>query len=281
MPRCKIYVTFACMSKILKNANHIVSDTGEEYHIQCKKGDLAEHIILVGSPERSLMISRYFNSISFSAKHREFHTYTGIYKNCPISVMSTGIGPASMEIALIESSQVTDNPTYIRCGSSGAMQTHIKPGDLVVSQASMRMEDTTSYFVPMAFPAVANHGVTRALMQEASKLSLTHHLGITASTSGFYGAQNRTVAGLPQNRSFTAEQLQSWNIANCEMETSTLFTLAYLKGLKAGAVCAIYANRINNTFANEDTKVQVETNCISLTLNAMVSLFNTKGSPVG
>ncbi|MCI5073217.1 nucleoside phosphorylase [bacterium] len=256
----------------MSNANHIVSAQGKEYHIDCKKGDLAEYIILVGDPARSQKIAQHFDSIEFEAQHREYHSYTGKLNGVRISVMSTGIGPASMEIAVIEACQITQAPTFIRCGSSGAILEHIKPGDLIISQASMRMEDTSQYFVPNAFPAVANYEICKALEQQAQKLKLTYHVGITASASGFYGAQGRSVNGLPQAQTYSTEQLKQWKVSNFEMETSTLFTLAHLKGLKAGAICAAYANRSSNTFLDDASRTQVEKNCIEVALNTMLDL---------
>ena len=37
-------------------------------------------------------------------------------------------------------------------------------------------------------------------------------------------------------------------ILNFEMETSTLFTLASIYKLRAGSVCAVFANRVKDTF---------------------------------
>jgi uridine phosphorylase len=44
------------------------------------------------------------------------------------------------------------------------------------------------------------------------------------------------------------------------METATLFTLAGLRGLRAGAVCAVYANRVTAEFEEgrgEDSAVRI------------------------
>ncbi|HMQ11261.1 MAG TPA: nucleoside phosphorylase [Oligoflexia bacterium] len=263
----------------MSNANHIVSASGKEYHIDCKKGDLAEHIILVGDPARSQKIAALFDNIHFETQHREYHSYTGSLNDIPISVMSTGIGPASMEIAVIEACQVTHAPTFIRCGSSGAILEHIKPGDLIISQASMRMEDTSQFFVPNAFPAVANYEVCKALELQAQKLKLSYHVGITASASGFYGAQGRSVEGLPQPQTYSTQQLAQWKVSNFEMETSTLFTLAHLKGLKAGAICAAFANRSSNTFLDDTARTKAEQDCINVALKTLLDLAQQKIQP--
>ena len=54
--------------------------------------------------------------------------------------------------------------------------------------------------------------------------------------------------------------LQNAKVLNFEMETATLFTLASLYGLRAGSVCAVYANRCRNEFksgAGEENTIKV------------------------
>jgi len=62
------------------------------------------------------------------------------------------------------------------------------------------------------------------------------------------------------------------NVANFEMESSTLFTLATLKGFRASTVCAVYANRPRGTFIGPDTKKKAEKNCIIAGLEAFKTL---------
>jgi len=42
--------------------------------------------------------------------------------------------------------------------------------------------------------------------------------------------------------------MQKAGVLNFEMETATLYTLASLYGLRAGSVCAVYANRCRKEF---------------------------------
>jgi len=51
------------------------------------------------------------------------------------------------------------------------------------------------------------------------------------------------------------------------MEAATLFTLANLHGLRAGAVCAVYANRCTNQFkegAGEENAIKVANEAVRL-----------------
>jgi uridine phosphorylase len=58
-------------------------------------------------------------------------------------------------------------------------------------------------------------------------------------------------------------------VANFEMESSTLFTLASLAGLRAGTVCAVYANRPAGTFISPDAKPAAEARAIEVGLETI------------
>jgi uridine phosphorylase len=61
--------------------------------------------------------------------------------------------------------------------------------------------------------------------------------------------------------------LQEARVLNFEMETATLFTLASLCGLRAGAVCAVFANRLKDEFkvgAGEGDAVKVANEAVKI-----------------
>ena len=53
------------------------------------------------------------------------------------------------------------------------------------------------------------------------------------------------------------------------MEASLLFTLATLRGLRAGAVCAVYASRKADTFVDTSIKDAAESAAIEMGLAAL------------
>ena len=52
------------------------------------------------------------------------------------------------------------------------------------------------------------------------------------------------------------------------METSTLFTMASLAGIRAGAVCAVFANRPENRFIEKEHKKDAEARAVRCGLRA-------------
>jgi len=237
-----------------------VSD-GKQYHIACGQGDLAEYLLVPGDPDRVPKIAGFWDFAKEVSCHRGFRSFTGKYKGVPVSAMSSGIGPACMAIAVNEASCVGVH-TFIRVGSTGAIQKDINCGDLIISSAAVRLDYTSNCYIMPEYPAVANYEILLALIEAAEKLSIDrYHVGITATTADFYAGQNRPIPkGTVSPPQDLLPILQKAGILNFEMEAATLFTLASLKGLRAGSVCAVYANRCRDEFkpgVGEESAIKV------------------------
>ena len=79
---------------------------GMQYHIQCRRGDVARYVLLPGDPDRVPVISRQWDERREIAFHREYRTHTGKYRGVEISATSTGIGSPSAVIALEELARI-------------------------------------------------------------------------------------------------------------------------------------------------------------------------------
>ncbi len=167
----------------MPNADHRVAlPVGErQYHIDLGPGELAEYILLPGDPDRTAKIATRLDSIELERRHREFSSVTGAYKGLRVSIVSTGIGTDNMEIVVAETLAITERPTFIRVGSSGALQPEIALGDLIITAGAVRLETTTSWFVHDAYPAVADYEAVCALIEAAHRLGHRYHVGITAT----------------------------------------------------------------------------------------------------
>jgi len=237
--------------------------TGDrQYHIALERGELAEHVLLVGDPGRVAKVASRWDTVELERSNREITTATGTYRGMRISCMSTGMGTDNVEIVLAEVMEITEAATFIRIGSSGALQPEIGLGDLIISTGAVRLENTTDFYVHPGFPAVAHRDVVWALEQACRDLGFIHHVGLTATASGFYAPQGRAMRTLPVRYPELAEELRLQRVANLEMESSALFVLAHLAGLRSGTVCAAYAQRTDGTFLEGAAKEAAEARCI-------------------
>jgi uridine phosphorylase len=242
--------------------------SGRQYHVDLAPGEVAPFVMLVGDPARAQLVADMFDRVDLERRNREFVTFTGMHRGLRLSVMGTGIGPDNMEIAVIELCACTEKPTFIRCGTCGALQPEIQIGDLVVSQAAYRLENTSLHFVGEGYPAVAHPEVVLALIQAADEAGFAHHVGITATAPGFYGAQGRSVSGFaPRNPDIVAD-LQRQGVKNMEMEISSLLTLSSIRGCRAGAVCVAFAARPQGSFIDPGEKRAAEKRCVETGISA-------------
>jgi uridine phosphorylase len=257
----------------MSTANDPRGADNRQYHIGLRAGEVAPSILLVGDPTRARrVVEAHFESYGEPICEREFVTYTGVYRGRPMSVMGTGMGAANTEIAVIELCQCFEDPTKIaivRSGSCGGLQPHLGLGDLVITQAAYRLEETTLAFVGPGYPASAHPEAVISLLWAAEELGARHHLGITATAPGFYGAQGRDQPGFPARDTHVEATLARQGVTNLEMETSALLTLSTLRGFRAGAVCAVYANRVHDTFIAHEDKGPAETRCVEVALRSL------------
>lgn len=223
-----------------------------QYHLEVGADDVADAVLLPGNPERVDVITSLWDEATTVGHHREYHTATGRYDGTPLSVTSTGIGSPSAAIAVEELARLGVE-TFIRVGSCGALHPEMDVGDLVITTGALRQEGTSDEYVRPAYPATADHEVVTALIAAAERLGHDYHVGVTMSTDSFYAGQGR-----PGFEGFKAagsealiEELRDANVKNVEMEAAAILTIATVYGLRAGAVCAVYANRATGAFETD------------------------------
>jgi uridine phosphorylase len=238
-----------------------------QYHIRLKPGDAARYVLLPGDPARVLRIAQHLEDAREVMFHREYRTVTGSYRGVPVSAVSTGIGCPSTAIAVEELANIGVT-CFIRVGSTGALQPHVVTGDIVINTATMRKDGTTRFYVDEGFPAVADHYVTRALIEAARALQPERefrlHVGLNASSDAFYGETPAVVARLGEHR-----------LLNVEMESAAIFTIAHLRGLKAGMVCGVSGNLVTGDveYQEENTRlIRAWEDAIAIALEAIYRL---------
>ena len=248
-----------------------MSDASDEmqYHVELEPGDVADSVLLPGNPERVDKVTPLWDDHEEVSHHREYRTATGTYDGADISVTSTGIGSPSAAIAVEELARVGAD-TFIRVGSCGAIQPEMDVGDLVITRGAVRQEGTSKEYVREDYPAVADEEVVSALIAAAERLGHDYHVGLTMSADSFYAGQGREgFEGFEAAGSETlVEDLKNANVMNIEMEAAAILTLANVYGLRAGAVCSVFANRETGEFMTEGENRAAETATLAVKLLA-------------
>ena len=135
--------------------------------------------------------------------------------------------------------------TFIRVGVTGALQERIGTGDLVVAGGAVRMDGTSDAYADPAYPAAADPRVTAALVAGARAVGAPVHVGIGATSSSFYAGE-----GIPAFGGFVSasmagieDELRRAGVLDWDTETATLFTVARLRGWRAGRVNVVVDDR--------------------------------------
>jgi uridine phosphorylase len=263
----------------------IINDRGAIYHLDVRPEEIADTIITVGDPERVAEVSKYFDRIEHKQAHREFITHTGNIGNKRISVLSTGIGPDNIDIALNEIDALVNidfatrtihdqkkSVSIIRMGTCGSLQGEVGVNELVAGTHGLGIDNLLHFYekenneeekaILAAFDehTKITSNKIQPYIATASAGLLKHFTegynhGITVTCPGFYGPQGR-ILRLPLKMPNLVDQMTSFRygqhrIANFEMETSAIYGLCNLLGHQCLSINVIIANRVKKEYSKD------------------------------
>lgn len=243
-----------------------------QYHIECGPGDIAPVVIVPGDQGRVEKIIRKMDKPKKVAENRGLITYTGEYRTYPVSVTSTGMGGPSASIVYEELINIGAK-VLIRIGSVAGLQESVREGDIVIPYGCIRDDGASSYYVPDNYPAVPSPDVFHALASSAKKQGFPIVTGINWTHSCFYKRD--------------PDYFQNWSrrrVVTMEMESSALFVVSTLRGIKSGFIGVCFANRFKQSQGRKmDLSVEnprrsiIEEGvdrAITITFEAIGSLYN-------
>ena len=208
-------------------------------HILCESGDLNDIALVPGDPGRVERIAAQCDEHSTVAENREYRVVNATYDGVDLTICSTGIGSPSAAVA-IEELDAVGVETVIRVGTTGALQSGIEIGDMVVATGAGKDEGTTKRYEDATVPAVATHEVVSSLLAGARARDEDVHVGPIATDDAFYAE--------------TEEYVADWEAAGLlavEMEAAAIFSLARRRGMRAGAICTVDGNLMEGTQKGE------------------------------
>ncbi|PSP72773.1 uridine phosphorylase [Halobacteriales archaeon QS_3_64_16] len=236
-------------------------------HLLVESGDVHDVALLPGDPGRVDRIAAQCEDTETVARNREYEVVNAVYDEQPVTICSTGIGAPSAAIAIEELSKVGVE-SFLRVGTTGAVQEGIEIGDMVIATGAAKDEGTTARYEAKSVPAVAGFSIVRALVDAAKARGDAVHVGPIATDDAFYAE--------------TAGVVEDWEGAGLlcvEMEAAAIFALARRKGLRAGAICTVDGNLVEGTQKGETDDEELPAKArdnveraISIALNAALEL---------
>lgn len=264
----------------------VLNPDGSVYHCNLLPEQLADTVFLVGDPGRVPLVSRFFDHVEFKTQKREIVTHTGTKNGRRVSVVSTGMGTDNIDIVLSELDALANidlkgrqikpehkSLTFIRLGTSGALQTDIPVDSFLASTHALGLDGLVHYyaegerfsehpFVPAFVEAVEwSDKLPKPYIVEADPgllakaEALGFYSGVTATATGFFGPQGRVLRlgiQFPDlNERLSQFRFGSLRITNFEMESSAIYGLSALMGHRALTVNCIIANRFTGQYSQD------------------------------
>ncbi len=199
-------------------------------HIEAKKGDIAETILLPGDPLRAKWIAETFleNPVCFN-RIRNMFGYTGTYNGKRVSVMGTGTGVPSISIYAHELINEFGVKNLIRVGSAGSYQKHIKIRDIVLAMAASSNSGVNELrFGGADYAPTADFGLFQKAVEAAKAKNIPLKAGNVFTSDEFY-ADN-------------FESYKKWSkfgVLCVEMESAGLYTVAAKHNVNALSILTI------------------------------------------
>ncbi len=199
-------------------------------HIEAKKGEIAETILLPGDPLRAKFVAENFleDTVCYN-KVRNIFGYTGTYKGKRISVQGTGMGIPSISIYATELIKDYGVKNLVRIGSCGAVKPEINLRDIILAEgASTDSQTNKLVFGGADFAAIANFELLLEAYNIVKKKKMNVHVGNVLSSDIFYS----------DDPNFWKIWVK-YGILGIDMEATALYSIAAKYGVKALTILTV------------------------------------------
>ncbi|WP_343154201.1 purine-nucleoside phosphorylase [Buchnera aphidicola] len=199
------------------------------FHINSKKSDFSDTILMPGDPVRAKYIAEnYLNNFKQINTTRLMLAYTGYYKNKKISIMSHGIGIPSAALYVRELITEYNVKKIIRIGTCGAVRDDINLRDIVIGLgASTDSKFNRIRFYNHDYAAISDFHITYQAFLAARQMKVKIHIGNFFTTDSFYTDQDML------------KILNKYNIVGIDMETAGIYSVASEFRAQALSICTV------------------------------------------
>ena len=201
-------------------------------YLGADKSNISQYVLFSGDPWRVEVLRQYLHNPQKVAFKREFNTYTGTYKGVEITITSTGIGAPSAAIAMEEMYQC-GMEVAVRMGTVMALQDDML-GKFIIPIAAMRREGTSSSYVDMTYPAVADIDLVNCMNQTVTDMGAEYKNGLYCTRDGFYSKMHDSRFSLEWGRDMSEifAELKKLQVTGIDMESACMLTVGRLMGVK-------------------------------------------------
>jgi len=230
-------------------------------HLEAKKGEIAENILLPGDPMRAKWIAETFlDHPTLYSDVRGMLGYTGSYKGVPISVQGTGMGIPSALIYCHELINEYGVKNLIRVGSTGAYQPDIQLRDIIIAMAASSTSGiNNSRFINADYSPTANFELFIKAADYARENNIPFKAGNVLSSDEFYEDDYNSY-----------KHWADFGVLCVEMEAAGLYTIAAKYNVRALAILTVSDSLVTREALPAEEREQSFHSMIELALNTLV-----------
>lgn len=232
-------------------------------HIEAKKDEIAQTVIMPGDPLRAKFIAEtYLKDYKLVNTIRNIYAYTGYYKDQKITIMSSGMGMPSIGIYSYELYKFYDVKNIIRVGTAGAYTKDLNLYDVVLVNAS---------YSDSSYAKVQNNSDDKLI--EAS-FATNLYISTTAEEKNI----PITIGNIYSSDVFYKEEDNYKDIVKeigciaCEMESFALFHNAKVLNKRASCLLTISNSFVTNEETTAEERQNAFTKMIELALEASLKM---------
>ncbi|RNF40436.1 purine-nucleoside phosphorylase [Planococcus salinus] len=229
-------------------------------HINAKKGEIADTILLPGDPLRAKYIAETFlEDVTCYNEVRNMFGYTGTYKGKRISVQGTGMGVPSISIYTTELMNEYDVQKLIRVGTCGSIHQDVKVRDVIIAQsASTDSKMNEIIFNGIDYAPTANFDLLLKAYNAGLEKGLSLRVGNVFTEDVFY------------NEHAEHEKWAQYGVLALEMETAALYTLAAKFGRQALSVLTVSDHLLTGEATSSEERQTTFNDMIVVALEAAI-----------
>ncbi|MBC8766752.1 purine-nucleoside phosphorylase [Arenibacter sp. BSSL-BM3] len=227
-------------------------------HIEAKKGEIAETVLLPGDPLRAKWIANSFleNPVCYN-QVRGMLGYTGTYKGKRISVQGSGMGIPSALIYYQELINDYGVKNLIRVGTAGSYQKEVKIRDIVLAMAASTTSGiNNSRFINADYAPTADFDLLLKAALYAKEKGIAIKAGNVLSSDEFYEDD-------PNSYKLWAK----FGVLCVEMEAAGLYTIAAKFNIKALTILTISDSLVTGQKSNSIERETTFQDMIDIALN--------------
>ncbi|WP_370479426.1 purine-nucleoside phosphorylase [Tamlana flava] len=227
-------------------------------HIEAKKGDIAESVLLPGDPLRAKWIAETFLDDYFCYNDvRGMLGFTGYYHGKKVSVQGTGMGVPSALIYCHELINDYGVKNLIRVGSTGSYQKNINLRDIVIAMAASSTSGiNNSRFINADYSPTADFELFMNAALYAKKNNIPIKAGNVLTADEFY-----------EDDVNAYKKWAEFGVLSVEMETAGLYTIAAKFNVKALSILTVSDSLVTKKAISAEERESSFNNMIEIALN--------------